>query len=134
VKLPRHERPRAARIVMLPLMDVMFLVLVVFIYSTLSMVVHRGVPLRLPGAAAASVSQEEYLVVSLTEDGELFLNRDAVSIEELPKRLLALDDGERCYLAADRAVPHGEVVRVLDVLRLCGIEHVALEAVAPAPR
>ena len=44
---------RRARIEILPLIDIVFLLLVFFIYAMLSMAVHRGVPVNLPTSSSA---------------------------------------------------------------------------------
>jgi len=44
-----------ARIEMIPLIDVIFLLLVTFIFFTISMTIHRGLPVQLPSASSAMV-------------------------------------------------------------------------------
>ena len=53
MKVALPER-RKGRIEMIPLIDIVFLLLVVFIYAMLSMAVHRGLPVVLPSSAAAA--------------------------------------------------------------------------------
>ena len=55
---------RKSRIEMIPLIDIVFLLLVVFIYAMLSMAVHRGLPVALPASSAAEI--EKSLVLSVT--------------------------------------------------------------------
>ncbi|MFT7462488.1 MAG: biopolymer transport protein ExbD [Pseudohongiellaceae bacterium] len=121
---------RTPRMALLPLRDVIFLVLVAFICDTLQMVVHRGVPVVLPGASSVVLSMEDYLAVTVTSDGSLFVAGRPVDLPGLSSSLserLATGPIERCFVAADRTVPHGQVVAVLDVLRQLGIQEVALE-------
>ncbi|MGE5310719.1 MAG: ExbD/TolR family protein, partial [Nitrospirota bacterium] len=62
------RRPsRRGRIEMVPLIDCMFLLLVFFIYSMLSMVLHRGIKIDLPEARTAPVHKEDYLSISVTK-------------------------------------------------------------------
>ncbi|MFN2368934.1 MAG: ExbD/TolR family protein [Desulfurivibrionaceae bacterium] len=61
INLPRK---RKARIEMLPLIDIVFLLLVFFIYAMLSMAVHRGLAVDLPVSAAAAPEKE--LILSVT--------------------------------------------------------------------
>jgi biopolymer transport protein ExbD len=51
----RREFTRRPRIEMIPLIDVVFLLLVFFIYSMLSMTIHRGLPVNLPTASTSMV-------------------------------------------------------------------------------
>ena len=55
VQLPA---PKKARIEMLPLIDIVFLLLVFFIYAMLSMAVHRGLPVELPLSATAEIDKK----------------------------------------------------------------------------
>lgn len=128
---------RTPRMALLPLMDVIFLVLVAFICDTLQMVVHRGVPVVLPGASSGVLSVDDYLSVTMTSEGSLFLDGQPVDLPGLSTSLserLASGPIERCFVAADRTVPHGQVVAVLDVLRHLGIQEVALETMGDSER
>ena len=70
---------RKARIEMVPLVDMFFLVLVFFIYAMLSMAVHRALPVQLPTSSSAELNQKTLLSVTVKEDGSLFLDKVAVS-------------------------------------------------------
>jgi biopolymer transport protein ExbD len=58
---------------MLPLMDIIFLLLVVFIYSMLSMSVHHGMPVKLPLSSAAGPDKTLLLSVTVKEDNRVFV-------------------------------------------------------------
>ncbi|MBW1898638.1 MAG: biopolymer transporter ExbD, partial [Deltaproteobacteria bacterium] len=58
------ETKRKARIEMLPLIDIVFLLLVFFIYAMLSMAVHHGLPIDLPISSSAEIDKK--LVLSIT--------------------------------------------------------------------
>ena len=74
---------RKARIEMLPLIDVVFLLLVFFIYAMLSMVVHRGLRVELPSAATAEVDRYEYVGITVTKDNALFVGEEPVELSSL---------------------------------------------------
>ena len=59
---------KKARIEMLPLIDIVFLLLVFFIYAMLSMAVHRGLPVELPVSTTAEIDKK--LVLSVTIDAQ----------------------------------------------------------------
>ncbi len=50
--------PKKPRIEMLPLIDIVFLLLVFFIYAMLSMAVHRGLPVELPLSTTAEIDKK----------------------------------------------------------------------------
>jgi biopolymer transport protein ExbD len=122
------------RIEMLPLIDIVFLLLVFFIYAMLSMVVHHSLPVSLPVSSIAEIDTEQSLTVSVHQNGEIFLDETKLSLEELQvvlqdKALKA--DGDKSVqvdLFADKALSYQELYRVLDIIRTAGISDVSLQA------
>ncbi len=123
---------RPARIEMIPLIDTVFLLLVFFIYAAISMTVHRGIPVDLPAAPSSIVNKEDYLSISVTEEGKVFLNKIEVSLVELPD-LLSQEKGRspeiKVFINADKKAYHGLVIKVLDAVRRSGIRKVSIQAV-----
>ena len=70
---------RKSRIEMIPLIDIVFLLLVVFIYTMLSMAVHRGMPVALPTSAATEIEKNLVLSVSIEQDGTVYLDEMSAS-------------------------------------------------------
>jgi biopolymer transport protein ExbD len=133
VKIPRAAA-KPARIEIVPLIDLMFLLMVSFVYAATTMTVHRALPVDLPGAASAVLEREEYLAVTVDRAGSIFLEGRAVSAEELAAAVrarVAEQPEIRISLDADRAAAYGEAVRVLDVLRRAGAERVRLSVREP---
>jgi biopolymer transport protein ExbD len=129
---PTHR----ARVEMVPLIDSMFILLIFFIYGMLTMVVHRGIVVELPRARAAAVDQKDYISVSVTRDGEVYLDREPIALRELTPRLqqaTAANPEFRVYLGADREALHGNVVRVLDAVRRAGVRKVFFETELEEP-
>ncbi|MFZ5658602.1 MAG: ExbD/TolR family protein [Pseudomonadota bacterium] len=130
MKLSTPYPPRKPRIELIPLIDVMFFLLASFIFVSLSMVQHRGIRVDVPQAAASQPDRHDYFAISLTADGKLYANKRLVSEQELRRELAALLGREkepRVYINADRRVPHGEVIAVLDLARRTGINKIAFE-------
>jgi len=126
---------RKARIEMLPLIDMVFLVLVFFIYGMLSMAVHRGLPVMLPTSSTAPVEKDLVLSVTVRSDGSIFLDETEAALEELPS-LLMQRSGENkeagVLLFADRDLPYQRLFGVLDQIRKAGLTRVSLQAEAEA--
>jgi biopolymer transport protein ExbD len=132
MQLPRTDRQKA-RIEIIPMIDVIFFLLVFFMISTLSMTVNRGLPVNLPTAATSQKDVQENLNLTLTQDGQLFLNREAVTLHDLPRRVqaaLAVEPELMVILNADGEVRHSAVVQVMDELRGSGVARLAI-AVKP---
>ena len=124
---------KKARIEMLPLIDMVFLLLVFFIYGMLSMAVHRGLPVMLPVSSTAPIEKDLVLSVTVRSDGNVFLDKKEVALEELSS-LLAERGGENrergVLLFADRDLPYQRLFRVLDQIRKAGLTRVSLQAEA----
>ena len=122
------------RIEMLPLIDIVFLLLVFFIYAMLSMAVHRSLPVSLPVSSTAEIDTESNLTVSVRHNGEIFLDNKTVSLEEL--QIILQDKAQKATdnksvqvdLFADEALSYQELYRVLDIIRTAGISNVSLQA------
>jgi biopolymer transport protein ExbD len=126
----RDQPTRRARIEMIPLIDVVFLLLIFFIYTMLSMTIHKGIPVLLPKANTGLMDKEEYLAVSITRDHKIFLNEEETPLEDLLRRLTDLSKGnpnQRVFIRGDRRIPYEVVVRVLDTVRAAGLRKVSLE-------
>ncbi|GLS85885.1 TonB system transport protein ExbD [Cypionkella aquatica] len=111
-----------------PFIDVMLVLLIVFmIAAPLSTV---DVPLNLPSSSAAATERPEDPVwLSLAPDLTLTLGNQPLSETELQAALDAQTKGKRdvqVFLRADRVVPYGDLMTVLDQLRMAGYLKVAL--------
>ncbi|MXP63892.1 ExbD/TolR family protein [Roseomonas sp. M0104] len=117
-----------------PLVDVMLVLLIVFMVAAPMMVV--GVPVELPKTAAPrAAAQRPPTVLTVTADGRVFLRTEEIAAPNLVARLQALhaDDPEApVYVRGDRAVPYGEVLRVMGRVTQAGITRVSLIAEAEA--
>jgi biopolymer transport protein ExbD len=132
MKLPRTDQKRA-RIEIIPMIDVIFFLLVFFMISTLSMTVNRGLPVNLPTAGTSQKELRENLSITLTQDGELFLNRESITRRDLGERVKAALMAEpdiTVIMNADGEVHHSVVVALMDELRLAGVSNLAI-AVKP---
>ncbi|MBW2027790.1 MAG: biopolymer transporter ExbD [Deltaproteobacteria bacterium] len=122
---------RKARIEMLPLIDIVFLLLVFFIYAMLSMAVHRGLPVRLPFSSTAKIERELVLSITVKEDGTIYLDKKRVRLEHLEEALkskVAEEKGQGVLLFADRALKYQDLFRILDRIRMAGLTKISLQA------
>ena len=111
-----------------PLVDVMLVLLVIFMVTAPMM--QQGVAVDLPNAAGAALPQEDAtFVVSVTVDGQLYLNDTKHDLETLTQRLLAIREekpGMVVYLRADNDSSYGNVVSVMAALKRAGIEKLGM--------
>ena len=136
MRLKRESKP--PRVEMLPLMDVVFLLLVFFIYAMMTMSVHRGASVTLPSSGTAVPERRAALALTLTAGDGLFLDAEPVTLETLPAALAAHisvnregggeDDRAAVKVFADKAVDYQELYRVLDCLKAAGVTKISLQA------
>jgi len=121
---------RRARIEILPLIDIVFLLLVFFIYAMLSMAVHRGVPVNLPASSSADIEKTRALSVTIQENGDIMLDTDLVPVKDLGSRLrerAKISEDLGVLLFADRTVSCQLLVRVLDQIRMADVARISLQ-------
>ena len=124
---------RKPRIEMLPLIDIVFLLLVFFIYAMLSMAVHRGLPVMLPTSSVAEIEKESILSITVTSDGRVFVDEIPIPLDRLTPALKQQADGNDrtgVMLFADRQLSYQALFGVLDRIRKAGIHRISLEAEA----
>ena len=122
---------RKARIEMLPLIDIVFLLLVFFIYAMLSMAVHRGLPVVLPTSTTAKTEKRLVLSIRVKSDGVIYVDKEPVSLESLKhilKRKSQQFDDAGVLLFADRNLPYQALFRVMDQIRKAGLHRISLQA------
>lgn len=122
---------RKTRIEMLPLIDIVFLLLVFFIYAMLSMAVHRGLPVQLPISSSVKIDKSLVLSVTVNADGTIFIDKEKIALKELTKALTIKAKGEKdpgVLLFADRRLEYQKLFDVLDQIRNSGISRISLQA------
>jgi biopolymer transport protein ExbD len=127
---------RRARVEMIPLIDCIFLLLVFFIYATLSMVVHSGIKVELPAASTAQVDRHNYVSVSIDAHDAIYVSRQRVSAAELPARVRAAMRGKAdmpVFVSGDVRAHLGVAIEVLDRLRQAGVKQVSFESTLKRP-
>ena len=124
---------KKSRIEMLPLIDVVFLLLVVFIYTMLSMAVHRGLNVNLPESETSVIEKQIILSVTIDEKGLIYLDEQKVDPEELTGALKAMTADKKnpgVLLFADKNIPYQDLFKILDKIRHAGLNRISLQAEA----
>jgi biopolymer transport protein ExbD len=136
MKLSSGFETKKARVEMLPLIDVVFLLLVFFIYAFLSMTVHHGLKVDLPEAGLAAQNTEEYIAITIDCDNQLFLNQEPVNERDLIPRIQTLrgPDSERpIFIHGDKSADLGIAVKILDQLQAAGIQKISFACTPDRP-
>jgi len=125
------QTKRKPRIEMIPLIDLMFLILVSFVYGVFFMSVHRGVQVALPLSSTAKIEKQLSLTLSIQADGTLFLDKEPVPFESLGEALklkAAANKETGVLLFADKNLPYQKLYTVLDLIRTAGLSQISLQA------
>ncbi|MBT3294206.1 MAG: biopolymer transporter ExbD [Verrucomicrobia bacterium] len=119
---------RSARIEIVPLIDVVFLLLVFFIYAMLSMTVYRGLRVSLP-QGVGQTEDLETLVIAIANDNTLWIDQTPVTVEEAVARAQArvTDTPLPVLISGDRQAGLGVSIELLSALRQGGIESVSFQ-------
>ena len=134
MKLRRKQQK--VRVEMLPLMDVVFLLLVFFIYSMMSMAVHRALPLNLPKSGAAEIDTVVAKALTVKADGTLYLDKEPISLDALTRTLAVWKAGQKeenepsLQIFAEDSLSYQELFKVLDRVKAAGIRKLSLQASA----
>ncbi len=129
--IPSSRPKRHARIEIVPLIDIMFFLLATFVMVSLSMVKNRGIQVILPEASTgAPQDHKDHVSVSVTETGQLFLDKEELSQAQLVNALRTLKSKNpdlRIFINGDQNARLGLAIAVLDETRKLGITKVAFE-------
>ena len=112
-----------------PFVDVMMVLLIIFMVTAPMM--DSGLDVDLPQAKQVDTlpSDSEHLVLTVREDGTLFLDTYQVQLEELERLAAIVKEKDRAlFLQADKGVPYGIVVDVMGRIKAAGIEKLGVVA------
>ena len=122
-----HYQP-IAEINVTPMVDVMLVLLIVFMVAAPLLTV--GVPVNLPKTEAKALkSDDEPLTISVTQEGDIFIEETRINLQALVPRLKAVaGEGyqQRIYVRGDKNVAYGHVADVVARINLAGFVRVAL--------
>jgi biopolymer transport protein TolR len=122
-----RRRRFLAEINVIPLVDVVLVLLIIFMVT--APMLYRGMDINLPTSRVNTIRPEERLVLTVERDQTVYLDKDKLSLEQLEFRLRQAKQHNAdvsIYLRADRAVPYGTVVRVMDEVKRAGIEKLGM--------
>ena len=123
------KKKRQVRFEMTALMDVMFLVLVFFIYCIFDMAVHKGLKVDLPNAAGAD-EKGERIVVTIRPDDTMQLNGMNLSKDEIVARVKELNAVKMklpVLISGDRKSSLGVGIELLSELKAVGVEKASFQ-------
>ncbi len=124
MKLKRTVFLEKGRLDIAPLIDVIFLLLIFFMLTS-SFIFQPGIRVNLPRAVTSEVLHKELLIVTITDNNEIFINERPISGDELVSRItLAARDGQPLLIRADKMANLGKVIEVWDICRQVDVKQI----------
>ena len=121
-------RPRfMAEINVVPLVDVVLVLLVIFMVT--APMLYRGLDINLPQTSTNTIKPEQRVVLTVERDRRIYLDKELMPLIQLQPRLRSLRSSNpevSVFLRADRDVPYGTVVQVMDSIKKAGIEKLGM--------
>ena len=120
------------RLDLTPMVDVVFLLIIFFMVSTTFLSFESGLPVDLPNAQSSQQRPADLPTVTINAEreiylaGELIIGGDLSSLQQGLSALLEQTPSEVVVFRADKTVPHGMTVQVIDAIKLAGAQRVAI--------
>jgi len=133
-KLGGDEDEILADINVTPLVDIMLVLLIIFMV-TATYIINPSIKVDLPKAASGDETQASTIAVVLDKREQLFLNGQPTTELELidaVKAARARKEDAQAIISADKSVSHGAVIHLIDIIKVNGITHFALNIDAQA--
>jgi biopolymer transport protein ExbD len=130
VRRKRQQSNEESEINLTPMLDVVFIMLIFFIV-TASFVKEAGIDVSRPPAATAERKERGNILVAITHDNQIWIDRRQVAPQALRaniERLHAENPQGSVVIQADEKSENGLLVRVMDAARLAGVTNVSLAA------
>lgn len=133
MNMPQHgllfQRKRA-RVMIIPMIDVMLFLLVFFVILTMQMIPKTGFTMRLPYSKAAAVTPVPHLVISLRANGDMSVNGAPLELKQLREKLGSYSDPGRVKVtvSGSKKASLQQIVSILGACKAAGIVNVSVAA------
>jgi biopolymer transport protein ExbD len=125
----QEEMPAISEINVTPFVDVVLVLLVIFMV-TAPMLVREQMNVNLPKASSGEKSAAKSVSIVIDKAGTVLLMEKPVPMESLGeeiKKLLAESPDAQAVISADEESRHGDVVKVMDILKGAGLSRFAIQ-------
>mgnify|MGYP005844312717 CR=1 FL=1 len=128
MKLNAYQ-PKRARIEIIPMIDTIFFLLVFFMMASLAMTTAKGMPVNLPKASAATERPVVKVVLTLTESGRYYIDKDQVHFGDVYRILQdRLKDNPSAVVVinCDKAQPWERGIQLADEAKRAGARYLTI--------
>ena len=116
-------------IMIIPMIDIVFFLLVFFMMSTLYMNTEEQIPLNLPKASSSSAKTIERITISLTATHKMYLNEREIVPDQLGNEIqgiVAKEPQQAFIVRASEDIAYKDVINILDNLKISGARFVSV--------
>ena len=117
------------QLMIIPMIDIIFFLLVFFMMSTLYMTQQHTIPVNLPQAAAVQQDKPQSINITVLQDGRVMFEQEEVPVALLAKRVtvaMAQQPDTVFTLRADKLTNYEKVIAALDEIKLAGARRISL--------
>ena len=124
--MKRSHYATVAEINVTSMVDVMMVLLIIFMLT--APFIQAGIQVKLPKAKSTVIKETDAVVVSVTKDRKVYVNKDLVPVDQLGSTLATLKAAgeDRIFVRADQDVPYGAVMSVIGEVKAAGISDVGM--------
>ena len=112
---------------MIPFIDVVLVLLIIFMISAPLM--YRGIDINLPKSSVNTIKQEQRIVIVVDREQRIHIDNNPVTLSRLEQVLLQKKEtgsDTTVYLKADKEVPYGTIIEVMDTIKRIGIDKLGM--------
>lgn len=116
-------------IMIIPMIDIVFFLLVFFMVGTLYMNTEQQIPLNLPSTSTSTAKSIEPIIITLTTSHKLYINNREISADNLSQEvqdIVRTTPRQAFVIRASKDVYYNEVIALLDMLKVNGAKYISV--------
>lgn len=129
MKLRSMKVQEEPKLMIIPMIDIIFFLLVFFMISTMTMVQQNTFKVGLPQASSAQLDMNQHVNVTVMADGNIAFNKESLDKEQLIRRVqieLQRNPDLQVILNGDKDVNYGFVIETFDALKQAGVKKLSI--------
>lgn len=129
MKLRDVRARKVPELIIIPMIDIMFFLLVFFMLSTMYMIDLKTIPVKLPQAANAAADTATTFAVTMKADGSIYLGEVQTDFQTLLLQASHEHKNNKNFavvIRAEKSLEYGEVIKLVDKLKGAGITRFGL--------
>jgi biopolymer transport protein exbD/tolR len=129
MKLRSMKVQEEPKLMIIPMIDIIFFLLVFFMISTMTMVQQNTFKVGLPQASSAQLDMNQHVNITVMADGNIAFNKESLDKEQLIRRVqieLQRNPDLQVILNGDKDVNYGFVIETFDALKQAGVKKLSI--------